>query len=57
MRWIADWKCRNGHTMGVVVRMGSGVENLLLYREALDYALTPAPLPKGGGSHCHRTLL
>jgi hypothetical protein len=35
------WKCRNGHVMGVVVRNGSGVRQLLLYRQAVN--LTPRP--------------
>lgn len=35
MKMIAEWKCKNGHVMGVVVRMGRGIENLLLYREAV----------------------
>jgi len=30
------WRCRNGHHMGQVVRNGSGVRVLLLYRQAVD---------------------
>jgi hypothetical protein len=33
---IAMWKCKNGHVMGQVVRNGSKVRQLLLYRDALD---------------------
>ena len=33
---IKAWKCPNGHTLGAVVRNGSKVRTLLLYREALE---------------------
>lgn len=32
---VADWKCKNGHVMGQVVRNGSNVRQLLLFREAV----------------------
>ena len=32
------WHCPGGHTLGLVVRNGSGVRTLLLYRQALDPA-------------------
>lgn len=31
---IKVWKCTNGHALGQVVRNGSGVRQLLLYRQA-----------------------
>ncbi len=31
---IKTWKCKGGHVMGMVVRNGSGVRQLLLYRQA-----------------------
>jgi len=30
------WRCENGHHLGQVVRNGSGVRQLLLYRQAVD---------------------
>lgn len=33
---VSDWKCKNGHVMGVVQRMGDKSSRLLLYRNALD---------------------
>ena len=30
------WKCENGHIMGQVVRNGSGIRQLLFYRQAVD---------------------
>ncbi|MHB0922646.1 MAG: hypothetical protein ACYC3H_01605 [Bellilinea sp.] len=30
------WRCKNGHHMGQVIRNGSGIRVLLLYRQALD---------------------
>lgn len=33
---VKPWRCRNGHHMGQVIRNGSGVRVLLLYRQALD---------------------
>jgi len=30
------WKCKNGHVLGQVVRNGSGVRRLYLYRQAVD---------------------
>lgn len=33
---MKPWRCRNGHHMGQVIRNGSGVRVLLLYRVALN---------------------
>jgi len=33
---LKEWKCKQGHVMGQVRRNGSGVRQLLLYREAVD---------------------
>lgn len=33
---IKPWKCGNGHVMGLTRRNGSKVQQLLLYRQALD---------------------
>lgn len=33
---VKAWKCREGHVMGQVRRNGSGVRQLLLYRQAVD---------------------
>lgn len=33
---MKEWKCKQGHVMGQVRRNGSGVRQLLLYREAVD---------------------
>lgn len=33
---IKAWKCPAGHILGQVVRNGSGIRQLLLYREAID---------------------
>ena len=30
------WRCENGHVLGVVARNGSGIRQLLLYRQAVD---------------------
>ncbi|KKM08410.1 hypothetical protein SY88_23770 [Clostridiales bacterium PH28_bin88] len=38
---IKAWKCPKGHVLGQVVRNGSGIRQLLLYREAID--ITPGP--------------
>ena len=48
---IKAWKCPNGHVMGRVVRNGSGVRRLLLYREAEPHPGTdphPNPPPEMG---------
>ena len=37
---IKVWNCPRGHHMGQVVRNGSGVRVLLLYRQSLDPAQT-----------------
>lgn len=43
---IKAWRCPNGHVMGRVVRNGSGMRRLLLYREAEPGADPhPGPLP------------
>jgi hypothetical protein len=36
---LKPWKCCNGHVMGLTRRNGSKVQQLLLYRQALD--MTP----------------
>lgn len=33
---MKPWKCGNGHVMGLTRRNGSKVQQLLLYRQALD---------------------
>lgn len=33
---IKAWKCPSGHVLGQVVRNGSGIRQLLLYRNALS---------------------
>lgn len=38
------WRCKNGHHMGQVIRNGSGVRVLLLYRQALDPEHTASQL-------------
>lgn len=49
------WRCPGcGSALGVVVRNGSGVRNLLLYRVAVDTPSQPShplpdPPPEGGG--------
>lgn len=30
------WRCESGHTLGIVIRNGRGITQLLLYREAVD---------------------
>jgi len=35
-RDVRPWRCGNGHVLGQVFRNGSGVRQLLLYREAVD---------------------
>lgn len=42
------WKCENGHTLGQVMRNGSGIQQLLLYRLAVD----PTPTPPQNGEPC-----
>jgi hypothetical protein len=39
-----DWKCPNGHVMGVVTRNGSGVRVMLMYRMAVDPSPNLSPL-------------
>jgi len=46
------WRCKYGHAMGVVERNGSGIRQLLLFRNAY-YSPTPAdptagPSPQSG---------
>ena len=36
-RDVKPWKCGNGHVLGQVSRNGTGIRQLLLYREAVDY--------------------
>jgi hypothetical protein len=38
-----DWKCPNGHVMGVVTRNGSGVRVMLMYRNSVNPSLNPSP--------------
>ncbi len=33
---IKIWKCKNGHALGVVQRNGSGIRQLMFYRQAID---------------------
>jgi hypothetical protein len=33
---LRPWKCKNHHVLGQVRRNGSGIRQLLLYREAID---------------------
>jgi hypothetical protein len=33
-----SWLCKNGHSMGMVVRNSSRIQQLILYRQALDPA-------------------
>lgn len=33
---IKAWRCRGGHILGQVKRNGSGIRQLLLYRQAVD---------------------
>lgn len=33
---LKEWRCTQGHVMGQVRRNGSGVRQLLLYRESVD---------------------
>lgn len=40
---LKPWKCKGGHVMGQVVRNGSGIRQLLLYRQAVELAPDPAP--------------
>lgn len=32
---VKAWRCENGHVLGQVVRNGSGIRQLLLYRKAV----------------------
>ena len=36
MSEIKPWRCINGHVLGQVQRNGSGIRQLLLYRNAID---------------------
>jgi hypothetical protein len=36
-----EWKCRNGHVLGLVARNGSKRRRLLLYRNAVDMSDDP----------------
>jgi len=38
---VKVWRCKGGHVLVIVVRNGSGVRQLLLYREAVDSQLQP----------------
>lgn len=33
---ISDWKCSNGHKLGVVARNSSRIRQLWVYRQAID---------------------
>lgn len=35
---ISDWRCSNGHKLGVVARNTSGIRQLWVYRQAIDAA-------------------
>ena len=36
MTEIRIWQCENGHVLGMVARNGSGVNQLCIYRQAID---------------------
>lgn len=36
MREMKAWKCPSGHALGITARNGSGIRQLLLYRQAVD---------------------
>ncbi len=42
------WKCKNGHGMGMVERNGSGIRQLLLFRNAIYSPSPPDPSPSSG---------
>lgn len=40
---VKQWRCKNGHSLGLVVQNGADVPQLLVYRHAVDVkADTPA---------------
>ena len=40
---VTQWRCKDGHVLGLVVKNGADVPQLLLYRNAIDTtAETPA---------------
>lgn len=39
---ISVWRCGHGHILGQVVRNGSGIKRLLLYRQAVGGECDPA---------------
>lgn len=41
---LRQWRCSNGHVMGLVKRNGNGVRVLMLFREAIP---SPMPYPQG----------
>lgn len=36
MSEMKQWRCKSGHVLGVVRENGSGINQLLLYRHAID---------------------
>jgi hypothetical protein len=36
MKQLKQWRCGGGHVLGVVVRNGAGVPQLMVYRHAID---------------------
>ena len=34
---ISDWKCKNGHILGLIQKDASGATSLIVYRNAIDY--------------------
>jgi len=34
---LKAWKCKNGHVIGQVRKAGNGIQQLLLYRQAVDF--------------------
>jgi hypothetical protein len=36
MNVLKQWRCENSHLLGLVVRNGSGVPQLMVYRHAID---------------------
>lgn len=42
MKEVKAWRCPGGeHVMGLVVRNGSGIRQLLLFREAVEMSFSP----------------
>lgn len=51
MNEMVEWRCPRGHVLGMVRRNGSKVQQMLLYRQAIDLTPNPSPdTPTGGRS-------